>query len=146
MHGSKKSRIHQPFAKRISQLQSDAKNLSQSFTGGEQRKWQIPEGLKTRSLLDVPKLHDPDFDRREINANYDEAVKSAESPGTSGDTVSLKQQIDYMATEERAFRFRHATTVRCMSMSHGRRDGHGKGNGIFDSVYRQAENVTKGQS
>lgn len=144
MHGTKKSKLHEPFEKRIKQLQKDSKNLSQAFTGGEQRKWQIPEGLKSTSLLDVPKLHDPDFERKEINANYDEVVQTAQSPGTNGDTCSLKQQIDYMATEERAFRLRHATSVRCMSISHGRRDGHSKGNGIFDSVRRQADNVTKG--
>lgn len=143
MHGEKKSRIHQPFEKRLNQLRTDADNLAQSFTAGDQRKWQIPEGLKTRSLLEVPKLHDPDFERKEINANYDEILKSADTPGTNGDACSLKQQIDYIATEERAFRFRHATTIRCMSMSHGRRDGHGKGNGIFDSVRRQATKVTE---
>ena len=51
MHGTKKSKLHEPFEKRIKQLQKDSKNLSQAFTGGEQRRLLQSVTGTQRSLL-----------------------------------------------------------------------------------------------
>jgi hypothetical protein len=44
----------------------------------------------------------------------------------------MKWQADFMAAEERAFRTRHASLVRCAALAHGRMSGHGvSGMSIF---------------
>lgn len=142
MQGSTKARIHTVFTRRISELRNVAGRIAAAFTGSGGRPWNVPEALAERDLLDVPGLHDDAFHRDELNINYADVVRSANAPGTAADAMALKMQVDYTAQEERAFRARHASVVRCLVHAHGRLDGHGK-NGVFQAVQQQAEDVIK---
>lgn len=137
MQGKKKGRVHDTFRKRVKERRTVAKKIAESAQGSGQRPWDVPEDLKDKDLTDIPGLHDPAFDRNEMNANYDEAMASATDPGTLGDVMGVKLQVDYVASEERAFRLRHATSVRCIVVAHGRALGHGHDKG----VYAAAENL-----
>ena len=146
MRGQKKGRVHEGFKKLLDKQRDDAKKIAESLTGTGTRPWQIPTGAETVDLLDVPKLHEPAFERTEINGNYNETLKSADDPGTNGDAMSLKFQVDLMAVRERAFRLRHATPVRCIILAHGRRQGHGHDQVVFDAQRRHAENLLQAGS
>ena len=137
--GVKKGEVHAVFVDRLRELQCrDAGAISDAVMGTGQRIWQIPEGLANVDLFDIANLHKPVFDRTEINDNYVDVMKSPEDDeaGTIGDTISLKNQIDYNAMEERAFRLRHASAVRCNIHAHGRRHGHCISN-LFPKIEKQ---------
>jgi hypothetical protein len=121
-------------------LQAEAQAIADSFAGEAQRVWQVPAVLDT-ALTDVPNLHEPAWQRQPINANYASAMQSDE-PGTVGDIIGLKQQIDYNAAEERAFRYRHATLCRCLAHQHGRRHGHATSD-LFPYVVKQVQDSIK---
>lgn len=141
MQGKKKAKVHDVFRKRTKQLRAGAKQAADSITATAQRGWDIPNELDDKTLTAVPTLHEPAFDRKEINANYDEVLASGSDPGTVGDAASLKHQIDYNAVEERAFRLRHATPVRCIIVGHGRLAGHGHEQGIFAAAENLAADL-----
>lgn len=130
--GKTMGKVHEVFHARLSELRDQAKKIQNAFQGKEQRQWQIPSGY-TGSLMDIAKLHEPAFDRQEINTTYETATKDPNNAGTVGDVISLKLQIDYNACEERAFRARHTTLCRAMCLGHGRRFGQGQGN-LWDEV------------
>ena len=142
MQGSKKGKVHDVFRKRTLQLREGSKKIADSVKGGEdaQRPWEVPDELTTQ-LTDIAALHTPAFDRSEINANYDEVLASGADPGTVGDAASLKLQVDFNAAEERAFRLRHATSLRCIIVAHGRLDGHGHQGGIYAAAENMAADL-----
>jgi hypothetical protein len=90
----------------------------------------------------VPHLHETAWNRDEINRVYSQQVLGGmgENSGTTGDLMAMKWQADFMAMEERAFRFRHASMVRCATMAHGRMKGHGLDSG---SVFTKIEESVK---
>lgn len=131
--GGPKGKVDPQFIKRINELEEKAKNFSEHFRNHTQyREWHRPD--EVQDPLDVPSLHNPAWDRNEINRIYSEDVvdKSGDKAGSFGDAQAMMWQADFMAVEERAFRTRHASLIRCASLAHGRLDGHGKiGKGIF---------------
>jgi hypothetical protein len=140
VQGSKKGKVHDVFRKRTLQLREGAKQMADSVKGDAQRPWEVPAELTTQ-LTDIASLHKPAFDRSEINANYDEVLASGSDPGTVGDAASLKLQVDFNAAEERAFRLRHATSLRCIIVAHGRLDGHGHQAGIYAAAENMAADL-----
>lgn len=120
-------RVHSVCHDRLTELREQARRAHNAIQGKTQRQWQIPSTL-TGSILNVPQLHEPAFNRDEINANYAEATRDPGNPGTVGDVIGLKLQIDYIACEERAFRARHTTLCRAFCLANGRRYGQGWGN------------------
>lgn len=142
MKGSTKGSVHSEFSDRLDNLRDKSEAVANSLDGSA-RPWMLPDGLESRDLLHVPSLHSPDWDRAGLNANYDEAVASGTSPGTIGDVVALKLQIDYMAMEERAFRLRHASIIRCQIHAHGRRKAHGMAAGLFGAINQRISNVLR---
>ena len=124
--GSTKASVSTVFTQRLRELQQNADDMQKAFQGEGQRTWQVPTELET-SLLDIAKLHDPAFDREEINNEYQNATNDPTNAGTTGDVIALKLQIDYNAMEERAFRHRHMSLCRAMCAGHGRRRGQGRG-------------------
>lgn len=136
-----KGKVDSKFEDRISDLETQAQKISQAFKEvSRPRPWHTPEKMKDRDLLHVPSLHNPCWDRNDINKTYSEDVLKApgKEGGTVGDLIAMKWQADFMAAEERAFRLRHATLVRCACVAHGRLDGHGQqGKGIF-SFFKNA--------
>lgn len=134
-HGKTKGIIHDKFAERVKELEETADKMAKQFRdGSELRPWHVPKDNK--SVLDVPTMHMPAWDRFEINKAYSEDILSGtETGGTCGDLIATKIQADFMAVEERAYRLRHASYVRCAALAHGQLAGHGqKDSGIFSFV------------
>jgi hypothetical protein len=142
-HGVKKGKIDPAFSGRIDDLERVAREQSEQFRRQNSvRPWHTPESMKDRDLLDVPNLHEPAWNRDELNKTYAQDVVSTDqnSRGTHGDVMALKLQIDFMAEEERAWRVRHATPVRCAAVAHGRLHGHGVANGsVFSDISKTAD-------
>lgn len=132
-HGKPRGKIDSKFAQRIADLEAKAKSISNHFrSNASYREWHMPDG--TGDPLSVAGLHSPAWDRNEINRTYsDEVLRGpGDEGGTCGDLIAMKWQADFMAVEERAFRTRHASLVRCAAHAHGRLDGHGQtGQSIF---------------
>jgi len=142
--GTKKAEVHEVFRKRLTELVENAQKASDGFTAKGQRAWFIPSDLEAESVLDVPQLHKPSFDRQPINTNYEQCFQDEENPGTVGDVIALKQQVDYNAAEERAFRLRHASVCRCLTHSHGRRFGEAVGPALTYVEETIADMITAG--
>ena len=124
--GKPKASVHKVFTNRLRDLYEQAKKMQNAQQGKYQRAWMIPTDMN-KSTLDIAAMHEPAFDREEINNEYEQVTKDVASAGTTGDLISLKLQMDYVAAEERAFRARHTTLCRAMCLSHGRRYGQGHG-------------------
>ena len=144
-HGDpSKSKTTEVFNKRIDELEEIAQKQSQSFrNSAKSRPANIPSGLKTANLGDVPTLHEPAWNRNEINQIYAELVADVgKKGGTVGGLVQMKMQCDFLAVEERAFRLRHASMIRAACVSHGRLDGHSqKQASVFSQLRNTVNNV-----
>jgi hypothetical protein len=131
--GGPKAQIDPMFEERINDLEKKAKDFSAHFRNHTKyRKWHTPDAVK--DPLDVPSLHNPTWERNNLNRTYSDDIvgNAGDGAGSFGDAMATKWQIDFMAVEERAFRTRHASMIRCASLAHGRLDGHGKQQkGIF---------------
>jgi len=132
-HGTSKGKVDPKFTDRINDLESKANKMAEQFRNyGTYREWHTPKD--TGDPLDVPSLHTPAWERNNINQLYsvDILAGPGKAGGTCGDLIAMKWQADFMAAEERAFRTRHASLVRCAAMAHGRFHGHGvAGKSIF---------------
>lgn len=137
---SKKGQVHTVFKDRLTDLKEQGENFGKAFTRAVQRGWNIPAKLSASDLLDISKLHKDAFNRDPINTNYSECFQSKTDMGTVGDVISLKFQMDYNATEERAFRFRHASVCRNLSHAMSRRRAMGDGP-MFTRIEQQASNA-----
>jgi len=84
-------------------------------------------------VLDIPRLH-LSFDREELNEQYRDLHKEDNKSTTTGGAAVLKQQIDYTAAAERAYRLRHATPIRGTLHHSIRREAHGHEVGVFQRV------------
>lgn len=140
-HGTSKGVIDGKFEARVKDLEKKAQKSAEHFRNYDSfREWYTPDEVK--EPLDVPKLHDPVWDRNNINQKYsvDILAGPGKAGGTVGDLIAMKWQADFMATEERAFRTRHASLVRCASLAHGRLHGHGQsGKSIFSFLKDAAQ-------
>jgi hypothetical protein len=121
------------FEERIKELEEKARDHAEHFRNNTNfRKWHVPPEFN--DPLDVPSLHVPAWERNNINQLYSEEIvgKWGDDAGSHGDAQAMKWQADYMAAEERAFRTRHASMIRCAAHAHGRLDGHGQqGQSLF---------------
>ena len=133
-HGKPLGVIDSKFSDRVKDLVKKARSFADHFRDfNTWRAWHTPE--EVGDLLDVPSLHNPTWERNAINTLYSEKILGdvGQKGGTCGDLIAMKIQADFMAVEERAFRTRHASYVRCAALAHGRLDGHGKPEvNIFD--------------
>lgn len=113
----------------VTALAEDAAWNANAALGAGQRRWQRPplEGW-SGAPADVAGLVQA-FDRGAENAAYSAAVLDPASPGTVGDLVAMKAQIDYVGAMERAYRSRLASPVRCRAHASSRRLGHGAAGG-----------------
>ena len=140
-HGTSKGQVDSRFDKRTNELEEIARKMSEQFKNWQElRPWHTPKDLADRDLLDVPSLHNPCWNRNSINELYSEQLLAGpgKQGGTTGDLIAMKWQADFMATEERAFRLRHASFARCAALMHGRLDGHGRPSvGVF-SFFKKA--------
>lgn len=140
-HGKKRGKIDAAFTARINDLESKAGRMAEQFkTYSSYRLWHTPAEIG--DPLDVPALHNPVWDRNGINQLYSNDILAGEGDkgGTVGDLIAMKWQADFMATEERAFRTRHASLVRCAALAHGRLHGHGEaGKSVFSLLKEAAQ-------
>jgi len=134
----KKGKVHDVFTKTVERLADAAVKISDAFKGSGNRVWVMPEELEDKDIDDIPKRHDPAFNRAEMNANYADCLASGIDAGTGGDASGLKTQIDFVAMEEQAFAARHASIVRCFVHGHARLVGHGDKAGVLHEVAKQA--------
>ena len=109
-----------------------------------QRDWNTPgtEFGWDGSQLDILGISKA-FSRIKINQLHDVVMTTAGKPGGGriADSKCLKIQADYLAGEERAYRLRHATSVRTSILAANRQIGHGDDNGIFlGGVLRLVQN------
>jgi hypothetical protein len=126
-HGKTKGTVDGKFSQRIQDLEKKAEKAKDMFRDhNNYREWWTPDGVK--DPLDVPSLHNPNWDRNSINQLYSDSILTShgEGSGTVGDLIAMKWQADFMAVEERAFRTRHASMIRCAALAHGRIEGHSK--------------------
>lgn len=144
-HGTTRGKLDGKFVDRIKDLERYARMAAEAFRNNSTyRPWARPPGYETRDMSDIPGLHEPAWNRNDINRTYSESVLLGVGggSGTSGDLIAMKWQADFMATEERAFRTRHASRARCLAHMHGRLDGHGKeGKSIFSFLRDGVQNA-----
>lgn len=139
--GESKGRVHTQFRNRLRALQASCELAGQAARGQGQRAWQVPSSEPAaQDIFDLEHLHRGDLDRSEINTNYLDCLKDAEHPGTEGDTTALKQQIDYLAAEERAIRMRYMSTARCLTHAASRRYFLGVG-GVYPNIEKQVADI-----
>lgn len=130
-----KAQIHPVFSQALRELQAHARDIAEAAkTPSQARPWQLPPGTEWTGDLTAIDQIEKAFDRSEIEENHAAVIGDLAAPGTAGDVISLKLQNDYVAAMERAFRARHATSVRCMAHAAGRRAGHGHSAGIFSDA------------
>lgn len=126
--------IHEVFTQTINDLTEWAECTGKALNNEEQNKWFIPDKVKwSADPLKIPEIEKA-FDREKINENYRDLIKDANAGGTTGETMVLKQQLDYVAALERAYRLRHATSIRCSLHNSIRREAHGHAKGVFQRV------------
>jgi hypothetical protein len=126
--------IHTVFTSTIKDLTEWAECTGRALNNKEQNKWFIPDKSKwSGDPLKIPEIEKA-FDREKINENYRDLIKDADAIGTTGETTVLKQQLDYVAALERAYRLRHATSIRCALHNSVRREAHGHNKGVFQRV------------
>lgn len=131
--GEPKAKVHPVFKENAEQLRTDAENVEQALLNQAQRKWQIlPLREWTGDPLAVPEISGK-FKRDEIHENYTECLADPENPGTAADTQALTLQNDWVSMQERAFRARHATSVRSALHAAGRRKGHSSDKGVIQA-------------
>ena len=142
--GTPKASVKSVFRENAEALKKDAEKIEQHYKLEAQRQWQI-EPLRGWSgdpldIADITKK----FDRQEIDSNYQECLSDPNSPGTTADTQALKLQADWVAVQERAFRTRHATSIRAALNAAGRRKGHKNEKGVIQTgVVKYIEDIIK---
>lgn len=135
------------FVKTVTELAADSKTCGQASQGTGTPVWELPPlNGWSGDPLDIPGTVKA-FDRSDANNNYAQLLADGSNPGTTGDAIALKTQIDYVGCMERAFRARHATPVRCLAHNSARRVGHGHPAGVLMQVINYAQSVlAAGQS
>lgn len=132
------AQLYTPFVEQIGNLQTEATNIAESNQGDDQRTWRIPE-LWTGDPLDIPAFKPP-FDREKINEAYQDFFSGADN--RVADTMAAKLQGDHLGAQERAFRLRHASHIRCTMHAANRRGGHGKAaGGLFARISEHIQDV-----
>lgn len=130
---SSKARLDRTFLAVVGGLADTSGTCGTAATGQGARVWQLPPlGGWTGDPSDLGGMVQA-FDRSDANSVYESAVSNPASPGTVGDLLVSKTQIDYTAILERGFRARMASPVRCLVHASARRIGHGDPAGVFKS-------------
>lgn len=117
--------VDKTFSNRMRTLQTQARQLYKSVQCAAQRIWQV--SATQVSLHDISGMHKPEFDRTELNNDYDEIVAGKAAGSSNGEVLGLRLQIAVVAAEERAYRHRHMSLARAVATAHGRCYGQGEG-------------------
>lgn len=124
--------LNEDFVNHMQVLQDTAEANGAATCLDGQRKWYYPPlNGWSGNVTDITGMNDA-FARDDLGTQY-QAVNTAASGGTIGESMVVKLQNDYIAAAERAFRTRHASSVRCRIHAASRRKGHGNSLGIFST-------------
>jgi hypothetical protein len=119
------------FAAQLAALTAAASNNFQASTLQQQRQWDSPDrGTWSGNPSDLVGLSQA-FDRTANAQDYKNAVRNTEQPGVVGDMMASQIQGDYLAVQERAYRARLQSSVRCQLHAGARNYGHGHSAGLF---------------
>ncbi len=115
--------VDENFQANIAAMIAAGSAVAAATTNAALRAWMLGDlALWAGDPLDLADIINA-FDRTEAGLQYGEALVSP--LGATGDAASAKFQSDNLAVQERAFRLRHATGVRCALHAASRRAGHG---------------------
>jgi len=117
------------FRSRMLDMQKYAASVAKSLAGGKPAVYFRPEGL-TAPLSDGDAIS-PSFTRQQQEDDFVAAVKDSEQPGTVGDLHLVSLQGDFLAMMERAYRARHASSVRTRVHACGRAMGQAAETGVI---------------
>lgn len=123
--------LDEKFVDQLEALQTVAAANADAVCGDTQRRWFLPPTSDwSGDPLDIAGMNAA-FDRTDLNSLYVDVVSDEEQRGRQGEAMLLKLQMDYVASLERAFRTRHATSVRSRIHASGRLYGHGASGGLY---------------
>jgi hypothetical protein len=123
------------FINQHNQLISQASNIGSSILIDSQRQWMLPAGF-----IFTPSSPEPVgfyYSREGINTTYQQIFLYG---GSTGDAMACRIQSDYLSAQERAFRLRHMTSIRCQIHAATRRLGHAAQGGVLQRVITYAQN------
>jgi hypothetical protein len=116
------TRIHPVFSNNIANHQTTSQRTYEGNIDSNQRIWRLPPGWAT-DPLNIP-LFRPPFERVDIDKDYVDTFLTDE--GREADAMAAKWQGDHVGSQERAFRYRHKSNIRCCMHAANRRNGHSK--------------------
>lgn len=125
------SRIVSNYTALLNALAQYAASQEKAAKLGLPPKYFAPSGWNG-DVFDIPALG-LSFSRRELYGLFRTAVSSADAGGTVGDLETIVLQGDFLAAAERAFRARHASSVRDKMHAAGRHRGQGDPRGVLTS-------------
>lgn len=131
--------IHPVFADNIANQQAVSERAFLGNIDVEQRIWRTPIGWTIGDPLNIPGFTEP-FNRLKINEDYE--LSFQDDDGREADAIAAKLQGDHVSSQERAFRFRHASHIRCVMHGANRRQGHSLvGGGVHARILEHVQDV-----
>jgi len=124
------AKVYPEFLAHIDAIVESSQAASDATCLEGQRRWDYPPtGLGWYGdPYDLANMNGA-FDRTPFNTDY---VAVISTPGQRvGEAIVIKLQLDYIAMMERAFRTRHASSIRCKLHASSRRGGHANLDGPF---------------
>ncbi len=132
--------IYGAYSEQSSDMQSHSTIVADGNKGLGQREWRVPPTPTltsppptpvpftwTEDPQDIPGIWER-FQREEMNRDY--PLIFFDPDGRDADIMALKLQGDHLSSQERAYRLRHASHVRCVMHAANRRRGHGTSSGV----------------
>lgn len=130
--------IHKVFSDNIKNQQRTADKVYNGNIDSAQRIWRVPINWDG-DPLNIEGFNQP-FERKAINEDYMLTFKLED--GREADAQAAKLQGDHVSAQERAFRHRHASHIRCGMHSANRRRGHAlSGAGVHARVLDHVQDV-----
>lgn len=117
--------IYSRYVAQSTKLRNDASKVDDANRDEGQRVWETPDQSSwSGNPLDIQGIKEA-FDRKEMAQDYPTFLLPPF--GSMGDTAACKLQSDMLGAQERAYRLRSQTSIRCTMHAAARRGGHGDG-------------------
>lgn len=138
-----RAEIDEVFGRQVAALAEAQSTWAAQADAGSGRDWYRPD-----PGVDTPPVSPGDSDKVAEAYSLDDlgtkfaAASDPDGEGTTGEVASLRYQIDYLRSLERAYRTRHLTGLRAELLSAARRRGLGA-SGTSGTVLRYAQDLLK---